>query len=99
MMASSFSGPFSSMLESDGDILAARWAIEIELHRATHGSYPPTLEALTPTALKTLEAALTKGQKAAYQLKKDGTPVISIEWPAGTGPAKDTVWSYPASNP
>ena len=99
MMATSFSGPFSSTLESDGEVLAARWAIEIELHRAIHGSYPSTLEALTPTALKTLEAAVTKGQKTVYQLKKDGTPEISIEWPAGTGPAKDIVWSYPPSNP
>lgn len=99
MMASSFSGPFSTTLEADGEILAARWAIEIELHRLIHGSYPPTLEALTPTALKTPGAAITKGQKVVYQLKKDGTPVISIEWPAGTGPAKNIVWSYPTSNP
>ena len=98
-MAPSFSGPFSSILESDGAILAARWAIEIELHRVIHGSYPPTLEDVTPTAVKTRGAAGTRGQKVVYKLKKDGTPVISIEWPAGTGPAKDTVWSYPTSNP
>ena len=99
MLASSFDGAFSSTLEADAEVLAARWAVEIELHRIIHESYPRNLEDLTVTTAKALGTSLSKGQQVTYQLKQDGIPEISIEWAPDTGPGKNTVWSYPASKP